>query len=281
MSFIAIVGSGAVGGALAQKLASRSRVTEVRLIDDDESIARGKALDIAQSAPIDGFSTRVTAAGTIAAAAGADAVVIADTARGDAEHGGEGGLALLRQLTAIETTAPLVFAGAAQRHLMGRAASELHVQRRRLIGSATVALESALRALVGLALDASGVEVQLCVVGVPPESAVVGWEEATAFGQPLAGQLPAHEIAAIARRIPGLWPPAAYTLASAAARVVEAIAGGSRRRFSCFVVLDAGPRREAVAALPVVLGPQGIVRIVEPVLTRLERTALENALETA
>jgi malate/lactate dehydrogenase len=33
--------------------------------------------------------------------------------------------------------------------------------------------------------------------------------------------------------------------------------------------------------MPVVLGPQGIVRIVEPVLTRHERTALDNALETA
>lgn len=280
MPFIAIVGSGALGGALAHKLASRGRVAEVRLIDVEESIARGKALDILQSSPIEGFSTRVTAAGTITAAAGADAVLIADPAGGPGEHSGEPGLALLRQLAAIETAAPLVFAGSAQRQLMARAASELHVPRRRLIGAATVALESALRALVGLALDASGVEVQLCVAGVPPAAAVVAWEEATAFGQPLAGQLPAHEIAAIAARLPGLWPPAPYALASAAARVVEGVVHGSRRRFSCFVVLDAGPRRNAVAAMPVVLGRQGLVRIVDPVLTRLERTALENALET-
>ena len=44
MSFIAIAGAGAIGGALAHKLASRGRVPDVRLIDADVSIARGKAL---------------------------------------------------------------------------------------------------------------------------------------------------------------------------------------------------------------------------------------------
>jgi malate dehydrogenase len=281
MPFIAIIGAGAIGGTLAHTLATRGRVSEVRLIDPAESIAQGKALDIAQAAPIENFSTRLTAAASIAAAAGATAIVVADPAAGPNEHSGEEGLALLRQLAAVETTAPFVFPGAEQRQLLARAASEIHVPRGRLIGSAPVALESSLRALVGLALDASGVEVQLCVAGVPPSAAVVAWEEAAAFGQPLRSQLAAHEMAAIAARIPGLWPPAAYTLASAAARIVEAIANGSRRRFSCFAALDAGPRRHAVAAIPVVLGPQGIVRVVEPVLTRVERTALENALERA
>src|SRR5688572_28213115 len=100
MSFIAVIGAGALGGAIAHKLAERDRVGEVRLIDGDERIARGKALDIGQSGPVQGFSARVTAAGTIAAAAGADAIVLADAANGQGEHSGEGGLALLRQLAA-------------------------------------------------------------------------------------------------------------------------------------------------------------------------------------
>lgn len=281
MPFIAIIGAGAIGGTLAHTLATRGRVSEVRLIDPAESIAQGKALDIAQAAPIGNFSTRVTAAASIAAAAGAAAIVVADPAAGRNEHAGEEALALLRQLAAIEAKAPFVFPGGTQRQLLARAASEIHVPRGRLIGSAPVALESAVRALVGLALDASGVEVQLCVVGVPPSAAVIAWEEAAAFGQPLGSQLAAHEMAAITARIPGLWPPAAYTLASAAARIVEGIANGSRRRFSCFVALDAGPRRNSVAAMPIVVGPRGIVRVVEPVLTRVERTALDNALELA
>ncbi len=67
MSFIAIIGAGATGGAIAHKAAVRDRVGEIRLIDDAESIARGKALDIVQSAPLDGFGARVTAASDLAA----------------------------------------------------------------------------------------------------------------------------------------------------------------------------------------------------------------------
>jgi malate dehydrogenase len=276
MPFIAIIGSGTLGGSIAQKLAARDRVREVRLIDQDEGIARGKALDISQSAPVDGFSTRVTFAGSIAAAGGADVIVLADPANGQGEHSGEGGLSLLRQLSAIDAVAPIVCAGATQRELIARASTELHLPQSRVLGSAPLALESALRALAGLIVDASGVEITLRVVGVPPRSAVVAWEEASAFAQPLAAHIAPHEIAALSARIPGLWPPGPYALASAASRVVEAIANGSRRRFSCFVTVAHGK----VAAMPVELGRDGLVRIIEPSLTRQERTRLENAIES-
>jgi malate dehydrogenase len=275
MSFIAIIGGGALGGAIAHKLAERDRVREVRLIDADERIARGKALDISQSAPVQGFSTVVTAEGTVAAAAGADAILLADAAGGQGEHTGEAGLALLRQIAAIETSAPIVCAGATQRELIARAATELHLSPARVVGSAPFALESALRALAGLAVDASGSEISLRVVGLPPDSAVVAWEEASAFGQPLAAHVAPHEIAALTARIPGLWPPGPYALASAASRIAEALANGSRRHFSCFVNTGRG----RVVAMPVELWQDGVRRIIEPALTRLERTKLENALE--
>ena len=279
MGFIAIVGSGALGGAVAHALAMRDRVPEVRLIDTAGSIARGKALDIQQSAPIDNFSTRLTSADSIESAVGADVIVIADSAAGSVEHAGEAGLSLLRQVIRAGSHSPILFAGASQRDLIGKCVTELHVARRLVLGSAPLALESALRALAGLALDRSGVEVSLRIVGVPPRAAVVAWEEATASGQPLASQLAAHEIAGLSARIPGLWPPGPYALAAAAARVTEALAHGTRRRFSCFVATEAGPVRAAVGSMPVELGPQGIERVLEPALAANERTALENALE--
>jgi malate dehydrogenase len=275
MSFIAIIGAGPLGGATAHKIAERDRVREIRLIDEEVRVAEGKALDIMQSAPIEGFSGRVTAAARIDAAAGAAAIVLADKAGGGGEYGGDAGLAILRALSRIETRAPIVFAGATQRELMARAVSELHIHRARLVGSAPFALESALRALAGLMVDASGVEISLRIVGIPPHSAVVAWEEAAAFGQPLSTQMAPHDIAALSSRVAGLWPPGAYALASAAARIVEAIVNGSRRRFSCLTGLERG----GVAAMPVELGEDGVLHIVEPALTRQERTLLDNALE--
>lgn len=275
MSFVAIVGAGPIGGALAHKLASRSRVREVRLIDPAGTIARGKALDILQSSPIEGFPARVTAADSIHAASGAAAIVIADQASGEGEYSGEAGLALVKKLAAIEDRAPLVFAGGSQRELMARVTGELRLAVSRALGSAPYALEAALRAMAGVMLDGSGVDVTLRVVGVPPKNAVVAWEAATAHGQPMSAELPPHAIAALSARIASLWPPGPYTLGSAGARVVEAIANGSRRRYSCFVATRPG----TVIAMPVEVGAGGVERIIEPSLTPLERTWLENALQ--
>jgi malate dehydrogenase len=279
MACIAILGSGALGGAVAHALARRDRVSEVRLIDPSGSVGAGKALDLLQSSPIERFSARVTSADSIAAAAGARVIVLADGASDNVEHSGEAGLSLLRTLGASGSTVPVVCAGAAQRELIGRAVTELHVPPARIVGSAPLALESALRSLTALALDRSGVEVSLSLVGVPPRSAVVAWEEAAAGGQPLSSLLPAHTIAALTSRIPRLWPPGPYALGAAAAQVAEALALGSRRRFTCFVALRAGPVGAAVTAMPLELREGGVGRVLEPALTRQERTLLENAME--
>lgn len=279
MSFVAVVGCGALGGAIGHALALRDRVPEVRFVDAEGSIARGKALDILQSSPIDRFSTRVSTADSLAAVAGAAVVVVADGAADSTEHGGEAGLALLRRLAAVDTRAPIVCSGASQRELIARAVTELRLSPSRIVGSAPLALESALRALAGLAMDGSGPEIALRVLGVPPQSAVVAWEEATVRGEPLSAQLPAHVIAGLSARIPGLWPPGPYALGTACARIVEALANGTRRRFTCFVAMQAGPVRAAVTAMPVELEMGAVRRILQPALTRQERTMLENALE--
>ena len=273
-TFIAIIGAGTLGGTLAHTLALGDRLREIRLIDSEERIAQGKALDIRQSSPIDGFATLVSAAGSIAAVAGAAVVVVADPAAGSGEYAGEEGLALLRRVNALEMNAPIVFAGASQHELIARGISELHIPQARIVGSAPLALESALRALAGLSIDSSGAPIALSVLGVPPRHAVVAWEEASIAGQPLTAHVPAHVIAALSSRILGLWPPGAYALASAATRVVEAIVTESRQRHSCFVGVDRG----RVASMPVELGLDGVRRVIEPTLTRQEKTRLDNAL---
>jgi malate dehydrogenase len=275
MSLIAIIGAGPIGGALAHKLAARSRVRQIRLIDSSGTVAQGKALDILQSGPVENFSVAVTGAESLHAAAGADVVVIADSAAGEGEYTGDVALALVRRLRAAGVTAPLVFAGASQREALKQTVTELHVPAAHAIGAAPLALESALRALCAVMADSSGVEVSLSVVGVPPKHAVIAWEEASVSGQPLTAAIPPHEIAALSARVTGLWPPGPYALGSATAQVVEALCNGSRRRHSCFVDIGRG----RIVAMPVELGPEGVLRIIEPTLTRLERTALENALE--
>jgi malate dehydrogenase len=278
MSFVAIVGAGPIGGALAHALAERGRVDEVRLIDPDGRIAEGKALDILQSSPVQQFSTRVTGTTSIAAAAGADAIALADFVVGG-EIAGETGLATVRQIARLETSAPLLFAGGAQRELLQIAVTELHLSARRLLGSAPLGLESAVRALAAALIDASPADLAIAIAGVPPRATVIGWDAATAFNQPIGRVLPPHQLSSISSRLPALWPPSPYTLAASAARVAEALVAGSRRRYTCFASVDiTGAGRGLVAAVPVEIVRGGIGRTLEPALSRHERTTFENGL---
>lgn len=278
MSTIAIIGAGPLGGALARTLAGRARVAEVRLIDPEGRVAEGKALDILQSSPVEPFNTRVTAATTYAAAAGADTIVLADLVSGG-EIGGESGLALLRQLGRLEMTAPFLFAGGLQRELMTRAITELHLAPARLVGSAPLALESAVRAVTAALMDASPADLSIGVAGVPPRDAVIGWDAATAFNRPIAEVLAPHHLSQLTSRLPALWPPQPYTLASAASRVAEALIEGSRRRYTCFAAIDVtGTGRDMIAAVPVEIVKGGVGQALEPALSRHERTAFENGL---
>jgi malate dehydrogenase len=278
MSTVAIVGAGPLGGALARALAGRARVDEVRLIDSEGRIAEGKALDILQSSPIEPFNTRVTAATSYMAAAGAGVIVLADLVSGG-EIAGETGLALLRQLARVDTTAPFLFAGGLQRELMTRAISELQLAPGRLLGSAPLALESAVRAVTAALMDTSPADLSIGVAGVPPRDAVIGWDSATAFNRPIAEVLAPHHLSALTSRLPALWPPQPYTLASAAARIAEALVEGSRRRYTCFAAIDvSGAGRDMIAAVPVEIVKGGVGKALEPALSRHERTAFENGL---
>ena len=58
MSKISLIGAGQIGGTLAHLIGTKELVSEVVLFDVAEGIAKGKALDIAQSSSVDGFNVK-------------------------------------------------------------------------------------------------------------------------------------------------------------------------------------------------------------------------------
>ena len=90
MREVAIVGAGELGGLVAHALARRHAAGVVRLIDDSGRVAEGKALDINQAAPIEGFACTVAGSTDLSTAAGADVVVIADRVGGPGSPGSPG-----------------------------------------------------------------------------------------------------------------------------------------------------------------------------------------------
>ena len=271
MSDVVIIGAGEIGAAVAHTLARRAVVNEVTIVDERVDAARGKALDIQESGPIDRFDTRLTASADVLAAAGARVIVVAD-ALGQGEWQAEAGLALIRRLLTAGTRATFVLAGPRQTWLMETAARELSLSVDRLIGSAATALVSAARAVVALDLNGSGVDIQLTLAGRPP-AIVVGWSTATVSGSPLTDRLPAHRLLALTQTVERLWPLGPYAIASATAVVVEGLLEGSRQLIPALAMFDGelGLRRVA-GILPLELGQGRILRRVTPVLSPQERT---------
>ena len=279
MKDVAIIGAGEIGGAIAHVLARHDLVRSIRLIDETGRVAAGKALDIAQAAPIEGFATQLSGSTDVSTAAGAAIVILADRAGGDEWQSDEGWL-LLKRLTETAAGAVILCAGVFQRELVDRGVRDLHIRRERLLGSAPEALAGGARALVALAVKGSPRDVSLSVLGVPPDRTVIPWEDATIAGFALTRLIDEPARRRLGARVAALWPPGPYALATAATLVVEALVGRSRRIASCFVAPDtsAGTRMRT-AALPVRLGMSGIVDVLTPTLSSVEQIALDNAVQ--
>jgi malate dehydrogenase len=278
MHQVAIIGAGELGGLLAHALARRNVASDIVLIDDNGRAAQGKALDIAQAAPIEGFASRVSGTADPAMAAGASIVALADPF-GAAALAGESALLMLKRLRQFAPRALIVCADASHRELVDRGVRELHLDRVRLIGSAPEALVAGVRALVAVETRNLPRDVILTAMGVPPHHIVVPWEDATIGGFGLTRMLSEPERRRLESRMTALWPPGPYALAAAAARTIDAVLRRSEALVTCFIAPDdSAGMRMRTAALPVRLGDTGVIEVVLPELSVRERVQLENAM---
>jgi malate dehydrogenase len=278
MHQVAIIGAGETGGLLAHALARRNVAPDILLIDDHGRAAQGKALDIAQAAPVEGFASRVSGAADTAAAAGASVVALADPF-GASALTGEPALLLLKRLRQFAPHALIVCVDASHRELIERGVRELRMDRARLIGSAPEALVAGVRALVAVETGNLPRDVSLTAIGVPPQHIVVPWEDATVGGFGLTRMINESDRRRLEARMTALWPPGPYALATAAAKAIDAVLKRSEALVACFVAPDdSSGRRLRTAALPVRLSDTGVTDVVLPELSVRERVQLDNAM---
>jgi malate dehydrogenase len=262
----AIIGAGDLGGACAQALAARDRLARLVIVDEAGTIAAGKALDIQQMGAVEGFHTRLEGTTDPAAAVGCDVWIVADAAPAP------------DRLAPLAGDAPIVFAGAATVDAIEAAVGDAAMPRRRIVGSAPEAFRSAVTGIVALEARCSPGEIRLSVLGAPGRF-VVPWSEASIGGYSLEQVLSQVQLTRVEARAARLWPPGAYTLGIAAARVAEAILTGSRQTFSVLTMLEGEfSAKRRVGAVPALLAPPGIVQCRVPTLNSRERVLLETAL---
>src|SRR5436305_2090171 len=72
---IALIGAGQIGGTLAH-LAAIKELGDIVLFDIVDGVPQGKALDLAESGPVEGFNAKLKGASSYAEIAGADVIIV-------------------------------------------------------------------------------------------------------------------------------------------------------------------------------------------------------------
>jgi malate dehydrogenase len=275
---VTILGAGDLAATLARRLAEKELARRVVLVDAEDGRARGKALDIAQSGPVEGFDVSVEGAPRLDAAGAADVLVVADSpALEEASLSRARALELAGSLVPAVGTGALVVAGAQAAGLV-EAAVARGLARERVLGSAPVAFAAALRRRLATELQVEPRAVGGVVLGLPPSLAVAP------VGSALVGGLPVERLSAVAlkRSLAALSSrsPGPVALAAAAARVVEALAGSRPSVLPVFAALDGEYGHRGVAlAVPACLAAGRVASLLEVDLQPVERVAFDNAAE--
>lgn len=277
MRVIAILGAGELGGAVARQVAAADIASRVVIVDEQASVAQGKALDIRQAAPLDRYSTAIEGTGDESVVLTADVVVVADRAGSNIEWQDDAGASLLRRVAYLNTRAVLLCAGARQALLVERSVREAGLPRTRICGSAPEALRAAVVSMVALEAGAIPSDISLTVVGRPPHDIIVPWTQAAIGGRAAIDVLTPPALTRLDGRLTRLWPPAPMALASAATRVLRAIAGRRRDAVSLFVTAPRGEQESSgrVTMLPAHVGPAGVLHVLTPSLSPRDQVRLE------
>ena len=278
MKTVAILGGGDLAATLARRVAEAELARCVVLVDPNEGRAKGKALDIAQSGPVEGFDARVEATATLEAVVAPDVVVVADPEDlADAVLLSTRGAERMAAWLPAVGKATLLVAGPHPSPLVEAAVAK-GFPRERVLGSAPVAAASALRRRLSSELQVEPREIALTVLGLPPSQLVVPQAAVTVAGVPVekvSASAFRRALAALSGRAAG---PVA--LAAAALRVLQALDGSRATVLPVVAQLDGeyGHRRVALA-VPARLRAGRIESVVEIALDPVDRVALDNAAD--
>lgn len=292
---ITVVGGGNVGATCAQGIALKELAREVVLIDILEGVPQGKGLDQWESAPIDGFDTRVRGTNDYDDTAGSDIVVVTagiarkpGMSREDLLNTNAG---IVRQVAEnVKRTSPntIVVMVSNPLDVMAYVCKEVTgFPRERVIGMAGVLDTARYRSFIALELDCSVEDIQALVLGGHGDTMVPLASYTTVSGIPLSQLLPAERIKKLVDRarnggaeIVGLLKTgsAYYAPAAAATQMTEAIVKNKKRILPCSAWLEGEFGMSGLfLGVPCKLGSEGLLDVIEVELTPEERAALEKS----
>lgn len=294
---ITVVGAGHVGATAAQRIAEKELAREVVLIDIAEGIPQGKGLDQWESAPIEGFDSRVIGAQDYEPAAGSEIFVVT---AGIARKPGMSRDDLLKTNAGIVRSVSQEIKRVAPDSIIIMVSNPLDVMayvamettgfpRERVIGMAGVLDTARYRSFIALETGISVEDIQALVLGGHGDTMVPLQSCTTISGIPITHFLPQDKIDELVQRtrkggaeiVAYLKTGSAYYApSSAAVQMVEAIVKDKNRILPCAAWLTGEYGQEGIfLGVPCKLGEGGLKEILEVDLTDGERDALAKSAD--
>ena len=294
MSKVTVVGAGNVGATCANVLAVKKVASEVVLIDIKEGVAEGKAMDIMQTAQLLGFDTVVKGVtNDYSATAGSDVVVITSGLPRKPGMTREELIgvnakivkSVADQILAHSPNAILVVVSNPMDTMAYLTLKSTGLPKNRVIGMGGALDSSRFRCYLAKATNTNIHDVDGMVIGGHGDTTMIPLtSKATIKGVPASQFLSAEELEKVAAdtmvggaTLTGLLGTSAwYAPGAAAASVVEAILGDQKRIIPCGCYLEGEYGQEDIMiGVPVVIGRDGIEKIVEIELTEDEKAKFE------
>lgn len=294
---ITVVGAGNVGATTAQRLAEKELARRVVMVDVAEGIPQGKGLDQWESAPIEGFDSRIIGTNGYEETAGSDIVVITagiarkpGMSRDDLLNTNAG---IVKQVSEqIKATSPnaILIIVSNPLDVMSYVAMQVTgFPRERVLGMAGVLDTARYRSFLAEAADVSVRDIQAMVLGGHGDTMVPLVSYTSVSGIPITKFLSQDKLDAIVARtrnggaeiVKFLKTGSAYYAPSAAAvQMCEAIVLDQKRVLPCAAWLQGEyGMRDLFLGVPCKLGRSGLEQIIEVDLSADERAALEKSAE--
>jgi malate dehydrogenase len=296
---IALIGAGNIGGTLAHMIGLKE-LGDVVMFDVFGGVAAGKALDIMQSSPVDGFDAVMSGGSDYAAITGADVIIVTagfprmpGMSRDDLLTKNAGVMSQVAE--GIKTYAPDAFVICITNPLdvmVWALQQKSGLPANKVVGMAGVLDSSRFRLFLAHEFNVSVEDVTAFVLGGHGDTMVPLTRYSTVAGIPIPDLIKmgwttqekidaicartangGGEIVKLLERGSAFYAPAASAIAMA-----EAYLHDKRRVLPCAVMLNGEyGQRGFYVGVPVVLGKNGVEKIVEVELSAAEQAAFEKS----
>ncbi len=290
---VTVVGAGNVGATCADVLAYREIANEVVLVDIKEGLAEGKALDIWEKSPINLYDTRtIGSTNDYSKTAGSSVVVITSgiprkpgMSRDDLISTNAGIVkSVTENVVKHSPDAILIIVSNPLDVMTYQAHLTSGHHRTRIMGMAGILDTARYRSFLAEALNVSPKDIQAVLMGGHGDTMVPLPRYTTVAGIPVTELIDSQQLDAIIERtkkgggelVQLMGTSAWYAPGAAAAQMVEAIVRDQKRIFPvCAELQGEYGIKNTYLGVPVVLGKNGIEKVIELDLNDEEKASLE------